>query len=123
MITFTDYTGNDEECLDFGETLPGIPAPTRTVYLYNSSTVAERVYVEAYESTEQDGTARDTYDATLISLNGYDYTERVDVIVPATGYVELYVLWRPSDSAAFEDKLWRIGVWPVQALDTEDLCD
>lgn len=121
-LEFQDGDGNTINELDIGSTYPGIENEPRLFRLTNTGD--EDVVVQLYcDSSEyQEGRPDETYAASWLSLNNFNWLNRIFCNIDIGDFVEVYIKWRPYQLSSRGNKQWGVK-WLVSPANVEDICD
>jgi hypothetical protein len=121
-LEFQDGDGNTITELDIGQTYPGIEGEPRLFRLANTGDEAVSVQLYCDISEYQLGTAIETYNSSWLSLNNFNWLDRIFCNIEVDGFVEIYIKWRPPVLSGRGDKQWGVK-WIVSPANVEDICD
>ena len=124
MITL-EFQNEDSDLiteLDLGNTFPGEETTASLVRLVNTGDSDVMVQLWFAASEDQLGTADETYNGSLLSLNGLNYMHTLFTPVDTGGFAEVYIKWRPTTTSLTGDKRWTL-YWNVEVANVEDICD
>lgn len=121
-LEFQDGDGNTITEEDIGSTYPGIENEPRLFRLANIGDEAVSVQLYCDESEYQSGAPLETYSSSWLSLNNFNWLNRIFCNIDVDDFVEVYIKWRPYQLSTRGLKQWSVK-WHVEPANIEDICD
>ena len=121
-LEFQDGDGNTITEEDIGSTYPSIENEPRLFRLANTGDEAVNVQLYCDESEYQSGVPLETYNASWLSLNNFNWLNRIFCNIDVDDFVEVYIKWRPYQLSTSGNKQWCVK-WHVEPANIEDICD